>query len=440
MQTEEIIEKCKRHTLYTWAAQGNVRPFPIERAEGSYIYDTHGKEYLDFNSQLMSVNIGHSHPKVVKAIQEAAAGLIYTFPGSATEARAALGERLAALLPGDLNVSFFTLGGAEANENAIKIARQYTGKHKILSRYRSYHGATHACMQMTGDPRRWSNEPGAPGFIRVMDPQPYNFSFGEDDATKTEQNLRYLEEVIQYENPDSIAAMFIETVTGTNGVLPPPEGYLQGLRKLLDKYNILLVCDEVMAGFGRTGKMFAFEHAGIVPDIVTMAKGLTSSYIPLGAAVVRDDIANYFRDNVLPCGLTYNSHNLALNTAMAVLDVFEEEKLADNAQALGAVMQEEMQRLQEKHPCINETRNIGLFGMIDLGDGEGNLLVPYNGSHPVIADFNGFLRAEGLFTFIRWGHIMCNPPLCTTEDQLRKGFDIIDRGLDLIDAVLPSKA
>ena len=242
--------------------------------------------------------------------------------------------------------------------------------------------------------------------------------------------------MIEYENPKSIAAMFIETVTGTNGVLPPPEGYLKGLRALLDKHNILLVCDEVMSGFGRTGKMFAFEHAGIVPDIVTMAKGLTSSYIPLGAAVIRDEIAEHFRENVLPCGLTYNSHNLALNTAMAVLDVFEDEALVENSRRLGEVMSEEMARLQENHRCVNETRNIGLFGMIDLGDGEGNLLVPYNGSHPVIADFNGFLRAEGLFTFIRWGHIMCNPPLCITEAELREGFNIINRGLDIVDKVL----
>lgn len=436
MNTNDIVETCKRHTFYTWSVQNAVKPLPMARAEGVYFYDHDGKRYLDFNSQLMCVNIGHGHPYVVKAMQEAAAGLVYAFPGSATEERAKLSKRLTSLLPDDLNVAFFTLGGAEANENAIKIARQYTGKHKILSRYRSYHGATNACMQLTGDPRRWTSEPGAPGFIRVMDPQPYHFSFGATDEEKTKANLTYLEEIIQYENPDSIAAMFVETVTGTNGILPPPEGYLAGLRKLLDKYNILMVCDEVMAGFGRTGKMFAFEHAGIVPDIVTMAKGLTSAYVPLGAAVVRDKIADHFKDKLLPCGLTYNSHNFALSTANAVLDVFENDKILDNVRALEPVMKSEMARLKAAHPCVLATRNIGFFGMIDLGDGQGNLLVPYNSSHPVIADFNQFLREEGLFTFIRWGHIMCNPPLVSTEEQIREGFDIIDRGLKLVDAVL----
>ena len=257
-----MVEACLKHTMYTWSASGKVNPLPVERAEGVYLYGPEGQKWLDFNSQLMSVNIGHSHPKVIAAITAQANKLIYTFPGSATEARAKLGRRLAELMPGDLNTFFFCLGGAEANENAIKAVRQYTGRFKILSRYRSYHGATNATMQLTGDPRRTHNEPGSPGFVHVMDPWPYTFDWGQTDAEIVEKNLTYLEEVIQYENPDTIAAMFIETVTGTNGILPPPEGYLKGLRELLDKYGILLVCDEVMAGFGRTGKLMAFEHKG----------------------------------------------------------------------------------------------------------------------------------------------------------------------------------
>ena len=294
MTPEEMIDACKEHTLFSWSARGKVVPMPITRAEGIYLYGPSGEKWMDFNSQLMSVNIGHSHPKVVAAMKDAADGVIYAFPGAATPSRAKLSKRLASLMPESINTFFFTLGGAEANENAIKLARLYTGRHKILSRYRSYHGATNACMQLTGDPRRWANEPGTPGFVKVMDPHPYNYSFGTSDEEIVKNNLTYLEEVIQYEGPDNIAAMFIETVTGTNGILPPPEGYLKGLRALLDKYGILLVCDEVMAGWGRTGRLFAFEHGDIVPDIVCMAKGLTSSYVPLGAVAMKDEIAKHF--------------------------------------------------------------------------------------------------------------------------------------------------
>lgn len=436
MNTQEMIESCKKHTLYTWAATDAVNPLPVERTEGIYMYGADGKKYLDFNSQLMSVNIGHSHPKVIEAMKDQLDKLIYAFPGSATEVRARLGKRLARLMPGDLNTVFFTLGGAEANENAIKAARQYTGRFKILSRYRSYHGATNACMQLTGDPRRWANEPGSPGFVKVMDPDPYTYSFGKTEAEKTVNNLRYLEEVIQYEGPDQIAAMFIETVTGTNGVLPPPTGYLKGLRELLDRYGILLVCDEVMSGFGRTGKLFAFEHGDIIPDIVTMAKGLTSSYMPLGAMAVRDEIAEHFRKNVFWGGLTYNSHPLALRTADAVLDVLLEEGLIENASRLENVMQSEMQKLADKHPSFKAGRAIGLFGMIDIQkDADGTPIAPYNGSHPAMGELNSFLLNEGLFTLIRWSHIMCNPPLCINEDELRHAFSILDRGLNITDSV-----
>ncbi len=335
MNTQEMIDLCLKHTLYSWSANDAVSPLPIERAEGVYLYGPDGQRWLDFNSQLMSVNIGHSHPRVVKAIQEQAASLIYAYPGSATKVRAELGRKLAELVPGDINTFFFVNGGAEANENAIKAARAYTGRFKILSRYRSYHGATHACMQMTGDPRRLPSEPGAPGFIRVMDPVPYHYSFGTTEEEITANNLRYLEEIIMYEGPETIAAMFIETVTGTNGILPPPRGYLAGLKALLEKHGILLVCDEVMAGWGRTGKLFAFEHGGIIPDIVTMAKGLTSSYIPLGAMGMRDAIADHFRKNVFWGGLTYNSHPLCMGTAIAALVVLLEEGMVENAARLG---------------------------------------------------------------------------------------------------------
>jgi taurine--2-oxoglutarate transaminase len=439
MNGKEVVELCKKHTMFTWAAGDAVDPLPVQRAEGVYLYDFDGRRILDFNSQLMSVHLGHSHPKVIAAIKKAADGLIYTYPGSATEPRARLGRLLAEILPGDLNTFFFTLGGAEANENAVRAARAFTGRMKILSRYRSYHGGTNVCMQMTGDPRRWANEPGGPGFIRVMDPEPYSYSFGRTDAEKTEQNLRYLEELIMYEGPQSIAAMIIEPVVGTNGILAPPEGYLAGLRGLLDRHGILLICDEVMAGFGRTGKMFSFEHGGIVPDIVTMAKGLTSSYIPLGAMGVRDAIADHFRKNTFWGGLTYNSHALACAVAETVVTVLREEKLVENAARMEKVMRAEMRRLKDKHPSVKGGRAIGLFGMVDLQkNSRGEPMAGYNGSSEAMAKLGAFFREQGLFTFIRWGSFMCNPPLCITEDQIKEGFAIIDRGLEITDRYVES--
>lgn len=436
MTGDEIIKLSKQYTLTPWVKQSDVNPLAIAKAEGVYIYTTEGKKILDFNSQLMSVLIGHGHKKVINAMKKQLDEVIYVYPGMTTEPRAKLGKLLAEITPGDINTFFFTLGGAEANENAIKAARFYTGRQKILSRYRSYHGATHATMQMTGDPRRWASEPGAPGFIRVMDPQPYHYSFGVTDEEKTANNLRYLEEVIMYEGPQSIAAMFIETVTGTNGVLAPPKGYLQGLRALLDKYGILLVCDEVMAGFGRTGKMFAFEHGGIVPDMVTMAKGLTSSYFPLGAVGMSDKLAKHFHDNVFSGGLTYAAHPLGCATAVAVIETMREEGMVENAATLGRVMREEMDRIHKKHPSVMEARNIGLFGMVDLRKNSKNEpLAPYNGAHPAMAKLNKFFIDNGLFTFTRWNNFTTNPPLCITEEQLREGFAIIDRGLEITDGV-----
>ncbi|TNF32394.1 MAG: aminotransferase class III-fold pyridoxal phosphate-dependent enzyme [Deltaproteobacteria bacterium] len=434
MNTEEIVQLCKAHTMYTWAKGSAVSPLPIERAEGIYFWTPDGKRYIDFNSQLMSVNIGHGHPKVREAIKRQVDELIFVMPGSATPVRARLGKMLADIVPDPINTFFFTLGGAEANENAIRAARMYTGRSKIISRYRSYHGATNATMQLTGDPRRWANEPGLPGVIRVMDPVPYNFSFGDDDASRTAANLTYLEEVINYENPNDIAAIFVETVTGTNGILAPPDGYLQGLRALCDKYGILLVCDEVMAGFGRTGKLFAFQHYGIVPDIVTMAKGLTSSYLPLGAMGVSDAIAKHFQDNVFYGGLTYNSHPMLLAAAEANLQVLLEEGMIENAARLESVARSEMDRLKAKHPSVKEGRAIGLFGMMDLRkNAAGEPMAPYNGTSPAMEELKKAFNERGLFTFVRWHSFMCNPPLCITEEQLREAYAIIDDCLDITD-------
>ncbi len=431
-----MIDLCTRHSLFSWSATGKVAPLPIARAEGVYLYSPEGKRWLDFNSQLMSVNIGHGHPKVIEAIKKQADTLCFAAPSMATEVRARLSKRLAEVVPGDINTFFFTLGGAEANENAIKAARLFTGKNKILARYRSYHGATHGAMSLTGDPRRWPNEPGMVGVVRVMDPHPYDYSFGTTDEEITKNNLTYLEEVIQYEGPQTIAAMFIETVTGTNGILPPPKGYLAGLKKLLGKYGILLVCDEIMCGWGRTGKLFAFEHGGIVPDIVTMAKGLTSSYMPLGAMGLSDRIANHFRENVFWGGLTYNAHPMSLACALAVIDVMEEEKLVEHSAKMGEVMRGHMERMKDRHKCVWESRNIGLFGVIELRKNSKNeRLVPYNGSHPVMAKLGTFFRDNGLYAFLRWNGVMCNPPLTITEAELAEAFDIVDKGLAIVDEV-----
>ncbi len=434
METAEIVELCKRHTLFNWAPRDAVAPLPIGGAEGVWLHGLDGERILDFNSQLMSVNIGHGHPKVIAAMKAQLDELVYAFPHSATRVRAELGRKLASLVPGDINTFFFTLGGAEANENAIRAARLFTGRHKILSRYRSYHGATNLMMQVTGDPRRWANEPGPPGHVRVLDPRPYKVSFGDTPEEQARRNLEYLEEVIDYEGGHTIAAMIIETVTGTNGVLPPPPGYLQGLRELLDRHGILLICDEVMCGFGRTGKWFAFEHAGIVPDLVSMAKGLTSSYAPLGAVGLRDEIADHFRENTFWGGLTYNSHPVGLATALAVIDVMEEEGLVERAAKMESVMRAELDRLQAKHPSMREYRCIGMFGMIDVQkNSAGESIAPYNGTHPAMKELGAFFRDQGLFTFVRWGSFMANPPLVITEDELSHGFEIIDRGLEITD-------
>lgn len=434
MATDEMVRLCKQHTMYTWAAGNAVDPLPIARAEGVYLYTPDGKRVLDFNSQLMSVLVGHAHPRVIAAMKRQLDELIFVYPQTATQVRARLGKLLAQIVPG-MESFFFTLGGAEANENAIRAARLFTGRQKILARYRSYHGGTNLTMQLTGDPRRWPNEPGGPGIVHVMDPQPYNYSFGETDEERTAKNLQYLEEVIQYEGPHTIAAMIIETVTGTNGVLVPPKGYLPGLRAMLDKYGILLICDEVMAGMGRTGKMLAYEHFGAVPDMVTMAKGLTSSYFPLGAVGMNAKIAEHFRKNVFWGGLTYNSHPVGLATAEAVLRVMLDEGMVENAAKLESVMRSEMDRLQAKHPSVAEGRCIGLFGMMDIRKNSKNEpMAPYNGGHPAMTKLAAYFRDNGLFTFTRWASFTCNPPLSITEAQLREGFEVIDRALDITDA------
>jgi len=320
---DEIVSLCRRHTIFEWSAQAKVDPIPVARAEGVYFWTPEGKRYLDFNSQLMCTNVGHAHPKVVRAIQEQAATLTYANPSMATEPRARLGAKLAAITPGDIDTFFFTNGGAEANENAIRIARLVTGRHKVLARYRSYHGSTAGAITLTGDPRRWNAEPGLPGIVHVPD----FHKWGRRDPEPVDAALREVEDVIRYEGPGNIAAFIVESVVGTNGLLVPPDGYMQGVREICSRHGILLIADEVMSGFGRTGRWFAVDHWGIVPDLMTMAKGLTSAYVPLGAVGLRPAIAQAFANRPFPGGLTYNSHPLGCATALATIAVYEEEGL-----------------------------------------------------------------------------------------------------------------
>jgi len=431
MTGEEIVDLCRRHTLFEWSAQAAVDPIPVARAQGIYFWTPEGKRFIDFNSQLMCVNIGHGDERVVRAIQEQAAVLPYANPFMATEVRARLSVKLAEITPGDIDAFFFTNGGAEANENAIRIARLFTGRHKIGARYRSYHGGTAGALTLTGDPRRWAAEPGIPGVFRIPE-----FYHGVDKKTENaDEVLARTEEIIQLEGANTIAAIIVEPVTGTNGVLIPPDGYLQGLRKLCDKYGILLIADEVMAGFGRTGKWFSIDHWGVEPDLISMAKGLTSAYVQLGAVGMRRKIADHFAKNVFYGGLTYNSHPLACAAALATIAVYEEDDLIARAREMGHVMRGLMEDLKARHPSVGATRNIGLFGIFELVRNRETLepLAPFNGTSPEMQALGKHFRQEGLYTFVRWNTFFTNPPLCITEAELREAFAIIDKGLEITD-------
>ena len=438
LSAAEIVDLSKRHTMFSWSAQGALNPIPMVRGEGIYFWDAAGKRYIDMNAQLMCVNIGHGDRRVIEAIKRQADELAYAGPGMATPVRARVGKMLADLTPGDLNRFFFTLGGAEANENAIRIARTVTGRQKIMVRYRSYHGATLGAITLTGDPRRWANEPGIPGVIRFFDPYKYrshSYREGDSDAAFTQRCLAEIEEIIQYEGGHTIAAIFIETVTGTNGVIVPPDGYMQGLRAICDRHGILLVCDEVMCGLGRTGTWFAVDHWNVVPDIITMAKGLTSAYLPLGAVALSDRIASYFDKNVYYGGLTYNAHPMSLAAAEACLQVMLDDDMVGHTARMGRVMRELHEEMKRKHPSVGDVRSIGLFGVLELVRNRETRepMAPFNGTSPEMQQLAAFLREEGMYAFINWNNLFTNPPLCITEAQLRESFEIIDRALEITD-------
>ncbi len=431
MTGEQIVDLCRRHTIFEWSAQSAVEPIPVARAKGIYFWTPEGKRFIDFNSQLMCVNIGHGDERVIRVIQEQAATLAYANPFMATEVRARLGVKLAEITPGDIDAFFFTNGGAEANENAIRIARMFSGRHKIGARYRSYHGGTAGALTLTGDPRRWAAEPGIPGVFRIPD-----FYHGIQKASNTtEEVLALTEEILELEGPKTVAAIIVEPVVGTNGILVPPEGYMQRLRNLCDKHGILLIADEVMAGFGRTGEWFSVDHWKVVPDLISMAKGLTSAYVQLGAVGMRRQIADHFEKNVFYGGLTYNSHPLACAAALATIAVYEEDSLIENARRMGTVMRGLLEDLQSRHPSVGATRNIGLFGIVELVRNRETRepMAPFNGTSPEMQAVSKFFRQQGLYTFVRWNTFFTNPPLCITEAEMREAFAIIDKGLEIAD-------
>lgn len=437
----EILEACLKHSFWTWSAQGKVSPIPVKRAQGVYFWDAKGKRYLDFNSMVMCVNIGHGDQRVIRAIIDQAQSLAYAGPPMATKPRAVLGKLLSEITPGDIDHFLFTLGGADANENAIKLARAYTGKHKILARYRSYHGATAGAMAVTGDPRRVAWEPNLmPGVVHFLDPYRYRSTFHRLNPHISEEDfsldyLNHLEEIIQYEGPNTIAAVLLEPVTGTNGVIIPPAGYLQGVRALCDQYGILLIADEVMSGFGRTGKWFAVDHWNVVPDLITMAKGLTSGYAPLGAVGMRPEIASFFNERVYWGGLTYNAHPISLAAAIANIQVMQQDHLIEHAAKMGGVLHHMLADLGEQHPSVGEVRSIGLFGVIELVRNRETKepMAPFNSSSAEMNAIRQYLLDHGVYLYTHWHTLLIIPPLIIQEEQLREGFEIIDQALEIAD-------
>jgi taurine--2-oxoglutarate transaminase len=436
--TEEIVNLSKEYTFFSWSIQSDVDPIPMIRAEGVHFWDANGNKYLDFSSQLMNVNIGHQHPKVVKAIQEQASQLCTCHPGMATSPRGNLGKIISNITPGNLKKTFFCLGGAEANENAIKIARMYTGRHKILAHYISYHGATHGAIALTGDNRRWAVEPSMPGVVHVLNPYCYRCPFGWTIQTCHRECIKHVEEVIQYEGPEKIAAMIFEGVIGANGILIPPDDYWPQMREICDKYGIQLISDEVMSGFGRTGKWFAVDHWNVSPDIMTMAKGITSGYIPMGAVVVSDDISQYFGEKMFWCGLTYSAHPLSCAAGIATIKVYEEDGLIKNAAEKGKYLGERLEDLKTQHKSIGDVRYIGLFSVIELVTNKKTKepFVSRNASGVELKKMKkleDFLLENGLFTFIKANMVFIIPPLSITKKQLDEGIEIISKAIEILD-------
>ncbi len=441
LNTEEIVKNNQEHTLTSWSKQRGSTPMVIEKAEGVYFWTSTGKKMLDFSSQLISVNIGHGHPDVAAAVAEQMKQVSYVYPGMVTKARGDLGKKLAEISPGDLNRVFFTLGGAEAVENAIKLARIFTGRHKIISLYQSYHGATYVSASAGGDPRKFAiDSQQAPNMVHVENPFFYRCPWGSKTEQECEDKaIAHLERIVQYENPSAIAAIILEGESGSSGCIKYPKNYWKRVKEIADRYGILMIDDEVMSGFGRTGKWFAVEHHGVVPDILCMAKGLTSSYLPLGGIMVSERIAKYFDDKVMALGLTYSAHPVSCAAANAVLAVYEKENLIENAANMGKYIEAEVEKLKTKHISIGDFRNTGLLGCLELVKNRETKEPMARWNAPpnemeVMNKVMAKISELGMYTMGRWGMIFIAPPLCITKEQVDEGLAIISKALEIADA------
>ncbi|MCU1392790.1 MAG: hypothetical protein JWM34_1218 [Ilumatobacteraceae bacterium] len=431
----------RAHVFHSWSSQGALTPLVVTGGEGSWFWDENGNRYLDFASQLVNVNIGHQHPKLVAAIQEQAGKLCTIAPFHANEQRSEAARLIAELAPGDLNMVFFTNGGAEATDNAIRMSRIYTGRQKVLATYRSYHGATGGAIAVTGDPRRWPNETGVSGVVHFFGPYAYRSSFyAETEAQECERALAHLRETIMVEGPQTFACLILETVVGTNGILVPPPGYLQGVRDICDEFGIVYIADEVMAGFGRCGEWFAVDHWGVTPDLITWAKGSNSGYLPIGGVVISQKIADTFKDKQYPGGLTYSGHVLACASVVASINIFKEEGIIEHARMLGTdVIAPALAKLQDKHPSVGEVRGLGVFWALDLVRNRETRepLVPYNATGADAAPMNAFAaacKARGLWPFTHFNRTHVVPPINTPVDEVLQGIAIIDEALDVADS------
>jgi len=441
MEASEIKRLDKLHIMHSWSVNESLSPKLIDDAEGIYIIDSDGNRSMDFSSQMKCVLAGYKHPTIIEAIQKRAEKLPFIGPAFAHESRSLLGQRLAEITPGDLKRFFFTLGGADANENAVKMARAYTKKHKIMAFYRSYHGATYGAVTLTGDPRRPPVEPGIPGVVRLLNPYCYRCPFGQTYPKCNLQCAEHVAEVIAYETPETIAAFIMEPIIGAGGVIIPPDGYLKRVKEICEENNILVIADEVMTGFGRTGRWFGMEHWDINADIMTMAKGLTSAYIPLGGVAISKKVADKLEKEMLYCGLTYAGHPLSCATAHAAIGVYQQEGLMENSRDLGKVLHAELEQMQQRHPCIGDVRCKGLFACLELVKNRETKepIAPYNAKGEAAAltkKITGMLAAKGVVAPLRWMFLPISPPLCITEEELKQGLAVVDEVLGEVDAMV----
>lgn len=436
---DEIIQNNLEYTLFSWSKQKGIAPLAIQRGEGVYLYDYDGKKYIDFSSGLMNVNIGHSNQRVTKAVTDQMQQVSYVTPSCVTEVRGELGKKLAEISPGNLTKTLFTVCGATAIENAIKLARLYTGKHKIIARYRAFHGASYGAMTAGGDPRKLaSDSQQIPNIIHVEDPYCYRCPWGKEINSCERECVSHIERVIQFEGPENVAAILMEGESGSSGCIKYPPDYLKKVRALCDKYGILLIADEVMSGFGRTGKWFGVDVHGVVPDMIATAKGITAGYLPLGALIVSDKIADHFNDRPLMLGLTYSAHAVCCAAGLEVLKIYEDENMIENAAEMGKYVESRVEALKQKHPSIGDFRTTGLLGCIELVKNRKTKepMAPFNAKPDEMVVMNKVaakIKELGMYTFVRWNYIFIAPPLCITKEQIDEGLAIISQAIAIAD-------